>query len=152
MDANRNETSTNPDPSKPLAGIRVLDLSAVISGPMACALLADQGADVVKVEPLAGDQSRRIGPSKGDLSALAISVNRGKRSIALDLKRKDHRDVVHDLAQRADVLVQNFRPGAMERLGLGPEALCKANPRLVYDRSAASAPPAPMRADGSMTR
>ncbi len=128
---NANDTEA-PDPSKPLAGIHVLDLSAVISGPMCCALLADQGADVIKVEPLAGDQSRRIGPSKGDLSALAVSVNRGKRSIALDLKRNDHLAVVHELAQRADVLVQNFRPGAMERLGLGAATLCTANPRLVY--------------------
>ncbi|MEP6557731.1 MAG: CoA transferase [Burkholderiales bacterium] len=121
-----------PDPSQPLTGVRVLDLSAVISGPMCCALLADQGADVIKVEPLAGDQSRRIGPSKGDLSALAISVNRGKRSIALDLKRKDHLEVVRELAQRADVLVQNFRPGAMDRLGLSAKALCALNPRLIY--------------------
>ena len=123
---------TDADSARPLAGIRVLDLSAVISGPMACALLADQGADVIKVEPPAGDQSRRIGPSKGDLSALAVTVNRGKRSIALDLKRKDHLQVVHDLAQRADVLVQNFRPGAMDRLGLGATQLRAANPRLIY--------------------
>ncbi|MEO8248839.1 MAG: CoA transferase [Burkholderiales bacterium] len=116
----------------PLAGVRVLDLSAVISGPMACALLADQGADVIKVEPPAGDQSRRIGPSKGDLSAMFLACNHGKRSIALDLKRKDHLKVVHELAQRADVLVQNFRPGAMARLGLGSDVLCAANPRLIY--------------------
>ena len=127
-----NQKTTNVDPARPLAGIRVLDLSAVISGPMCCALLADQGADVIKVEPLTGDQSRRIGPSKGDLSALAIGVNRGKRSIALDLKRKDHLEVVRDLAQRSDVRVQNFRPGAMERLGLGAATLCAANPRLIY--------------------
>jgi crotonobetainyl-CoA:carnitine CoA-transferase CaiB-like acyl-CoA transferase len=116
----------------PLQGIRVLDLSAVISGPMATALLADQGAEVIKVEPPAGDQCRRIGPAQGDLSAMFISVNRGKRSIVLDLKRPQHVDVVHALARRADVLVENFRPGAMQRLGLGAEALCAANPRLVY--------------------
>ena len=120
------------DKTLPLSGIRVLDFSAVISGPMACALLADQGADVIKVEPPAGDQSRRIGPSKGDLSAMFLSCNRGKRSIALDLKRKAHVVVVKELAQRADVLVQNFRPGAMERLGLGADMLCAANPRLIY--------------------
>jgi len=123
---------SDPTSPLPLHGIRVLDLSAVISGPMATALLADQGADVIKVEPLAGDQSRRIGPAKGDLSAMFISTNRGKRSIALDLKRKDHLAVVHELVKRADVLVENFRPGAMQRLGLGAEALCAAHPRLVY--------------------
>ncbi len=116
----------------PLQGIRVLDLSAVISGPMATALLADQGAEVIKVEPPAGDQSRRIGPAQGDLSAMFVSVNRGKRSIALDLKRDDHRAVLHDLIARADVLVENFRPGAMARLGLAAETLCAAHPRLIY--------------------
>jgi len=116
----------------PLHGVRVLDLSAVLSGPLATALLADQGADVIKVEPPSGDQSRRIGPAKGDLSAMFITANRGKRSIVLDLKRKDHVAVVLELASRADVLVENFRPGAMARLGLDAAALCAANPRLIY--------------------
>jgi crotonobetainyl-CoA:carnitine CoA-transferase CaiB-like acyl-CoA transferase len=116
----------------PLQGIRVLDLSTVISGPMATAMLADQGAAVIKVEPPGGDQSRRIGPAKGDLSAMFVSVNRGKRSIVLDLKRAAHVEVVHELLARADVLVENFRPGAMRRLGLGAETLCAAYPRLVY--------------------
>jgi crotonobetainyl-CoA:carnitine CoA-transferase CaiB-like acyl-CoA transferase len=119
-------------PQAPLQGIRVLDLSAVLSGPLATALLADQGADVIKVEPPAGDQSRRIGPSKGDLSAMFITANRGKRSIVLDLKRKDHLAVVLQLARRADVLVENFRPGAMARLGLDADTLRAANPRLIY--------------------
>jgi len=125
-------TTEDPDPSRPLRGVRVLDFSAVISGPMATALLADQGADVIKVEPPGGDQSRVIGPAKGDLSAMFVSINRGKRSIVLDLKRQDHRAVVHELVQRADVLVQNYRPGAMDRLGLGADALRAANPRLIY--------------------
>jgi crotonobetainyl-CoA:carnitine CoA-transferase CaiB-like acyl-CoA transferase len=116
----------------PLHGIRVLDLSAVLSGPLATALLADQGADVIKVEPASGDQSRRIGPAKGDLSAMFITANRGKRSIVLDLKRKDHVAVVLELARRADVLVENFRPGAMARLGLDADTLCAANPRLIH--------------------
>ena len=116
----------------PLQGVRVLDFSAVISGPMATALLADQGADVIKIEPPQGDQSRRIGPHKGDLSAMFISVNRGKRSLVLDLKRREHLAVVHELASRADVLVQNFRPGAMARLGLGAPALRELHPRLIY--------------------
>jgi crotonobetainyl-CoA:carnitine CoA-transferase CaiB-like acyl-CoA transferase len=115
----------------PLHGIRVLDLSAVLSGPLATALLADQGADVVKVEPPGGDLSRRIGPAKGAMSAMFIAANRGKRSIVLDLKRADHVEVVRALAARADVLVENFRPGTMARLGLDPAALQAANPRLV---------------------
>ncbi len=127
------ETSLTARPSQlPLQGIRVLDLSAVISGPMATALLADQGAEVIKVEPPTGDQSRRIGPAQGDLSAMFVSVNRGKRSIVLDLKRKDHLDVLRELVGRADVLVENFRPGAMARLGLDATSLCAAHPRLIY--------------------
>jgi crotonobetainyl-CoA:carnitine CoA-transferase CaiB-like acyl-CoA transferase len=123
---------TDPDPSQPLRGIRVLDLSAVLSGPMCTALLADQGAKVIKVEPPGGDLSRRIGPAKGDMSAMFIAANRGKRSIVLDLKRADHLQVLHDLARRADVLVENFRPGAMARLGLDHATLAAANPRLIY--------------------
>jgi crotonobetainyl-CoA:carnitine CoA-transferase CaiB-like acyl-CoA transferase len=117
---------------QPLQGIRVLDLSAVLSGPMCTALMADQGAEVIKVEPPGGDMSRRIGPAKGDMSAMFIAANRGKRSIVLDLKRADHLQVLHDLARRADVLVENFRPGAMTRLGLDHATLAAANPRLVY--------------------
>ncbi|MGL6113199.1 MAG: CaiB/BaiF CoA transferase family protein [Rubrivivax sp.] len=123
---------TLPTTSQPLTGVRVLDLSAVLSGPLATAMLADQGADVIKVEPPSGDQSRRIGPAKGDLSAMFITANRGKRSIVLDLKRADHVAVLRELACRADVLVENFRPGAMARLGLDAAALCAANPRLIH--------------------
>jgi crotonobetainyl-CoA:carnitine CoA-transferase CaiB-like acyl-CoA transferase len=122
----------DPHPSQPLRGIRVLDLSAVLSGPMCTALLADQGAEVLKVEPPGGDLSRRIGPAKGDMSAMFIAANRGKRSIVLDLKRADHLQVLRDLARRADVLVENFRPGAMARLGLDHGTLSDCNPRLVY--------------------
>jgi crotonobetainyl-CoA:carnitine CoA-transferase CaiB-like acyl-CoA transferase len=125
-------TESDPDPAgQPLRGVRVLDLSAVLSGPMCTALLADQGAEVIKVEAPGGDLSRRIGPAKGDLSAMFIAANRGKRSIVLDLKRAAHLDVVRELARRADVLVENFRPGAMARLGLDAAALWTLNPRLV---------------------
>jgi crotonobetainyl-CoA:carnitine CoA-transferase CaiB-like acyl-CoA transferase len=116
----------------PLAGIRVLDLSAVLSGPLATAMLADQGADVVKVESPGGDTSRAIGPRKADISAMFLAANRGKRSLVLDLKQPDAQQIVRELAQRADVLVENFRPGAMDRLGLGHAALLALNPRLVY--------------------
>jgi len=123
---------TDPTPSQPLRSVRVLDLSAVLSGPMCTALMADQGAEVIKVEPPGGDLSRRIGPAKGDMSAMFIAANRGKRSIVLDLKRAEHLQVLRALARRADVLVENFRPGAMVRLGLDHATLSAANPRLIY--------------------
>jgi crotonobetainyl-CoA:carnitine CoA-transferase CaiB-like acyl-CoA transferase len=116
----------------PLEGIRVLDLSAVLSGPIAGAMLADQGADVVKIESPGGDTSRHIGPRKADISAMFLAANRGKRSIVLDLKQPAAQQIVRELAQRADVLIENFRPGAMDRLGLGHAALLSLNPRLVY--------------------
>lgn len=116
----------------PLAGIKIVDLSAVVSGPMACGLLADQGADVVKVEPRQGDLTRLIGPAKGDISGLFAAINRGKRSIVLDLKQAAARDVLRELIASADVLVENFRPGAMARLGFAYEQVAAFNPRLVY--------------------
>lgn len=118
--------------SGPMAGVRVVDLSAVVSGPMAAGMLADQGADVIKVEPPGGDMSRRVGPAKGDISALFMAINRGKRSIELDLKSADALRVLRELIARADVLVENFRPGTMARLGLDYEQVRTLNPRLVY--------------------
>ena len=122
-------TSSSP---LPLAGIRVLDLSAVYSGPMAAALLADQGAEVIKVETAGGDIARRVGPAKGDISAVFAAMNRGKRSIVLDLKSEAGREVLRDLIGRADVLMENFRPGVLARLGFSREAIRALNPRLVY--------------------
>jgi crotonobetainyl-CoA:carnitine CoA-transferase CaiB-like acyl-CoA transferase len=119
----------------PLAGVRVVDLTSVVSGPFATMFLADQGADVVKVEPLGGDITRRSRQSvdpTGQFSALFISTNRGKRSIALDLKQPRGLEIVRRLIGRADVLVQNFRPQVMERLGLGEPAMRQLNPRLIY--------------------
>lgn len=116
----------------PLAGIRVLDLSAVYSGPMAAAMLADQGADVIKVESPGGDICRRIGPAKGDISATFVAMNRGKRSIVLDLKSADGRAVLSDLIVRTDVLMENFRPGVLAKLGFDRDRLEELNPRLIY--------------------
>lgn len=116
----------------PLQGIRIVDLSAVVSGPMAAGILADQGADVIKIEAPKGDLTRVIGPSTGDISALFTCINRGKRSIVLDLKHPDGAAVLRDLVARADVLVENFRPGAMDRLGFSYAAMSALNPRLVY--------------------
>jgi crotonobetainyl-CoA:carnitine CoA-transferase CaiB-like acyl-CoA transferase len=118
-----------------LAGIRVLDLTSVVSGPLATMFLADQGAEVIKIEPLSGDITRRSRQSisaSGEFSALFVSSNRGKRSLALDLKRPEAAKIMRKLIASVDVLVQNFRPGTMERLGLGEPALRELNPRLIY--------------------
>lgn len=116
----------------PLAGIRILDLSQVVSGPMAAGWLADQGADVIKIEPPHGDPIRGLGPAKGDLSSAYIQINRGKRQVALDLKAPAAKQAVARLIAWADVLVENFRPGVMDKLGFGYAAAQAINPRLVY--------------------
>jgi crotonobetainyl-CoA:carnitine CoA-transferase CaiB-like acyl-CoA transferase len=121
-----------PTATQPLRGIRVVDLTTNMSGPLTTMVLADQGADVVKVEPLAGDLIRTIGTSRGGMSAYFANLNRGKRSIAVDLSTDAGRGVVERLSASADVFVQNFRSGVIERLGLGPDVLRAANPRLVY--------------------
>jgi crotonobetainyl-CoA:carnitine CoA-transferase CaiB-like acyl-CoA transferase len=119
----------------PLSGVRVLDLTSVVSGPYATMFLADQGAEVIKIEPLAGDITRRSRAAidkDGQFSALFISSNRGKRSLSIDIKSAAGVQVVKRLVAGADVLVQNFRPGTMERLGLGADALRQQHPRLIY--------------------
>lgn len=118
--------------SGPLAGVKVLDLSQIVSGPMAACWLADQGADVVKLESPAGDPVRHVGPKKGDLSALYVSVNRGKRGERLDLKDPAHQPRFAELLEWADVLVENFRPGTMERLGWGWRDCHERHPRLIW--------------------
>ncbi len=118
----------------PLAGVRVLDFSRVLSGPYATMSLADLGADVVKVEePGAGDDTRAFGPPFVEgVSTYFLSINRGKRSITLNLKDPAHRERARALAAVADVVIENFRPGVMDRLGLGAASLLAANPRLVF--------------------
>jgi crotonobetainyl-CoA:carnitine CoA-transferase CaiB-like acyl-CoA transferase len=119
----------------PLNGVRVLDLTGVVSGPYATMFLADQGADVLKIEPIGGDitrRSRAVIDKAGEFSALFISSNRGKRSLSIDVKSEAGREVMAKLVAQSDVLVQNFRPGTTERLGLGPEELRKRHPRLIY--------------------
>ena len=115
----------------PLAGIFIVDLTRVLAGPYCTMVLADLGARVVKVEAPQGDDARRIGPFVGGVSAYYASLNRGKQSIALDLKDDADRRVFDALVARADVLVENFRPGVMARLGYGWEALHARHPRLV---------------------
>jgi crotonobetainyl-CoA:carnitine CoA-transferase CaiB-like acyl-CoA transferase len=120
--------------SGPLEGLLVADLSRVLAGPFATMLLGDLGADVVKVEhPEGGDETRSWGPPwHGDHSTYYLAVNRNKRSVALDLKRDAGRRAARALAGRADVLVENFKAGALERLGLGYEEVARDNPGLVW--------------------
>ncbi|MEZ5774836.1 MAG: CoA transferase [Hyphomicrobiaceae bacterium] len=123
-----------PKSERPLEDVRVLDFSRYLSGPMAAALLGDLGADVIKVERPDGDHYRAIGmrpPGAAD-SVLFLAANRGKRSIALELADERGRAVALKLIERADVLIENFRPGIMDELGLGWEAARVVNPRLVY--------------------
>ena len=127
------EAPATPGPGGPLAGMRVLDLSTVVMGPWATHILAGYGAEVIKVEPPAGDVMRHAGPARHPgMGALFLFMNRGKRSIALDLKRAPARDALLRLCAHADVLIHNIRPAAMARLGLGYDAVAAANPRLVY--------------------
>lgn len=114
-------------------GIRILDLTSMISGPTTTLILADQGADVIKVEtPGMGDHTRHVSTRRGGLSASFANNNRNKRSIELNLKDDTHRSAFLKLAETADVVVQNFRPGVVDRLGVGPDALRAVNPRLIY--------------------
>ncbi|WP_405970532.1 CoA transferase [Streptomyces sp. NBC_00988] len=127
--------------SAPLAGMRVLDLSRVLAGPWAGQVLADLGADVIKVErPGAGDDTRSWGPpfltdSEGretSESAYFLGVNRAKRSVTVDLKTEQGRQIIRTLASRSDVVIENFKTGTLERMGLGYESLRELNPRLVH--------------------
>ena len=116
----------------PLSGFRVIDLSSVLSGPAATVLLADQGADVIKIESPAGDIVRRMGRGHDSLSPGFVAANRGKRSVCLDLKQPAGVDMVKRLVRDADVFIQNFRPGAIECMGLGYDVLQSLNPALLY--------------------
>lgn len=127
-----------------LDGVKVLDLSVMISGPLAGMTLADQGAEVIKVEsPGLGDLMRFLGTNKGGLTGIFLNNNRGKKSLVVDLKREEGRDVLLRLVERSDVLIQNFRPGAMERLGLGYDDLAAVNPDLVYTSISGYGPDGP---------
>jgi CoA:oxalate CoA-transferase len=116
----------------PLGGIVILDLSRILAGPYCTLLLHELGARVIKVEPPAGDDSRAYGPFKDGESLYFAAINRGKESISLDLKQADDLAILHRLLAGADVLVENFRPGTMEKLGLGWAALRARYPRLIY--------------------
>ena len=119
--------------SGPLAGIRVVDMTTMLSGPWAAMILADQGADVVKVEvPDKGDHVRSLGNQRAGMSAMFLNINRNKRSIAVDVKQPAGRDIVRELARGADVFLQNFRPGVVDRLGVGERDIRALAPKIVY--------------------
>src|SRR5512141_660646 len=118
--------------STALDGLRVLDVTQVLAGPCCAMVLADLGADVIKIEPPAGESTRQMpGADDGD-SPSFNAVNRGKRSIALNLKTSEGRGIVVRLARTTDILIENYRPGVMEALGLGYDAIHAINPRLIY--------------------
>ncbi|GAB7534334.1 CaiB/BaiF CoA transferase family protein [Burkholderia sp. 3C] len=121
-------------PALPLDGIRVLDVSQVMAGPFACMMLADLGADVIKVEPLEGDQTRgAMGfKMKGPDSMGFLNMNRNKRSVALDLKTDEGREFFYELAKSADVIVENYRPGVVQRLRIDYDTIRAINPKIVY--------------------
>jgi CoA:oxalate CoA-transferase len=145
----RERRSMNID-SKPLAGLRVIDLSRILAGPFAGMILADLGADVIKIEePTCGDDSRGFGPFKDGFSAYFISVNRGKRSVTLNLKEKRGKEILKELVKKADILVENFRPGTMKRLGLDYETLKQVNPRLIYAACSGFGQSGPLATNGA---
>ena len=125
---------TDPAPYPgPLAGIRVLDFTRVLAGPAASLALADLGAEVFKIEPPGtGDETRGFPPVRGGESHYFLAINRGKKSIVVNLKAPEGLALVKDLAAKCDVVVENYRPGVMERLGLGYDVLAAINPRLIY--------------------
>lgn len=117
----------------PLDGVRVLDLTMMVSGPQTTMILADQGADVVKVENLAtGDFSRLVTTARGGFAAAFLNNNRNKRSLALNLKDPKGVEILKDLAKESDVIIQNFRPGVMDRLGIGEDAIREVAPSIIY--------------------
>jgi crotonobetainyl-CoA:carnitine CoA-transferase CaiB-like acyl-CoA transferase len=135
----------------PLAGVRVVELTSVVLGPWACQILADMGADVIKIEPPGGDSNRQLGASRHPgMAALYLTCNRNKRSVVLDVKQPAGREAVLDLARTADVFVHNNRPQVMTRLGLDYEALRAVNPMLIYCGSYGYARKGPYGSKGAL--
>ncbi len=131
----------------PLSGIRVLDFSKILAGPLCTQYLADLGAEVIKVEPLTGDDTRAWPPFADGVGAIFTSVNRNKRGIDLDLRQARGRAIAHELARTADVVVESFGPGVADRLGIGWETLSALNPRLVYASISGYGTRGPMKED-----
>ena len=142
--------AATPSTAGPLAGIRILDLSIAATGPYACTLLADQGAEVIKVErPGFGDIARYVGVAHGGISALFHACNRGKRSVTIDPHLPEGRDLVLRLAADVDVMVENFRPGVVDRLGVGDADVRAVNPDVVYVSISGFGPEGPYASKGA---
>jgi crotonobetainyl-CoA:carnitine CoA-transferase CaiB-like acyl-CoA transferase len=139
-----------PTSDTPFSGLRVLDLTQGVAGPHCTMLLAQYGADVVKIEPPAGDWARGLGGAYEDLSSHFIAFNRGKQSIVLDLKEERGREIVLQLARDADVVVESFRPGVVDRLGVGYTDLRALNPDVVYVSISGFGQTGPYRARGAV--
>ncbi len=120
--------------SAPLAGVRIIEMTSVVLGPYACQILGDMGADIVKIEPPSGDTNRNLGPyqNHSDMASLFLNCNRNKRSLVLDLKSEPGRAAAMNIISGADVLIHNFRPGAMNRLGFDYESVRGANGKIIY--------------------
>ena len=116
----------------PLDGIKILDFTAMMSGPLATMLLADQGAEVIKIEPPSGELTRNVGVQKNGMSSSFLSCNKSKKSLCLDLKTNEGRDIIKNILPSCDVLVQNFRPGTIERMGLSYENVKSINPKIIF--------------------
>jgi len=116
----------------PLEGIKIIDLTSMVSGPMGAMILADQGAEVIKVEPVAGDQLRHMAAPHNGVNPAFYSCNRGKKSLAIDLKSEEGKEIFLKLIKGSDVLMQNFRPGTTDRMGFGYDDMKKLNPSLIY--------------------
>ena len=116
----------------PLSGIKVIDLTAMVSGPSATMILGDQGADIIKVEPLEGELMRKVGNNINGITDAFLCCNRSKRSLTLNLKNKEAIEILKNLITSADVFIQNFRPGAIERMGLAYEQVKYINNNIIY--------------------
>ena len=123
---------TDDESPMPYEGLRVLDISQGIAGPYCAQIMWQQGADVVKVEPPSGDWGRAVGVVRGEHSALSLQFNAGKRALALDTRTDAGRRVLLELASRADVVIQNFRPGVVQRMGVSYGDVTTRNPNVVY--------------------
>ncbi len=141
------ESDLAPEPTGPLAGITILDFTRFQQGTFGTLLLADLGAEVIKVEQPGGDPGRSLGNHVDGFSSYFESLNRNKRSICIDLRRPEGREVVKRLVRRADIVSENFRPGTMEKLGLGYEELSKENPALIFASASMFGPRGPRGRD-----
>ena len=116
----------------PLTGLKILDLTRVVSGPFCTMLLADLGAEVIKIESPEGDPSRVTGIIGAGENPYFVNLNRNKRAITVDMKKSEGKEIIRRLVKKSDILVENFRPGVMDRLGLAYQALSELNPELIY--------------------